>query len=80
MAQVAAMIFGEKQKPDAGMQAAQEKAAADAAKRDADLKAQEDARQRALARGGRQQLIGPGGELGVPVEGAAVDGKTKLGE
>jgi hypothetical protein len=79
MASVASMIFGEKQKPDPSMQAAQQKAADDAAKREAELKAQQDARERALARGGRQQLIGPGGELGVPDGGAEAGTKTKLG-
>jgi len=83
MGSVAAALFGGAQKSDAGMQAAQaaqDKAAADAAKRDADLKAQEEARTRAIARGGRAQLIGPNGELGVTDAAAADAGKTKLGE
>lgn len=73
---IAALAGG--QKPDGSMQAAQQREADAAKKRQEELDAQEAARKRANARGsGRVQLVGEGGELGLAEDASGL--KTKLG-
>jgi hypothetical protein len=73
-------LFGGGQKPDGSMQAAQQREADAAKKRQDELDAQEAARKRATSRGsGRVQLVGEGGELGVSEDAGAGGLKTKLG-
>jgi hypothetical protein len=81
MGGVVSGLLGGGQKPDASMQAAQEREAQAAKKRQDDLDAADEARKRANARGsGRVQLVGESGELGVSEDAGAGDGlKTKLG-